>query len=69
MNLHLTPEALTSIQWLCATVVLTVAMRTAYQLAALLARRRRDGLWDAVAREAMASDRPVKFTPEEIHRQ
>lgn len=69
MNITCNPEALTSIQWVCATVSVVVVCRTAYHLLRLVATRRRDRLFDHMAKEAMASGRPVTITNEEIKRQ
>lgn len=40
MNIHVTPEALLSIQWVCGAAVSIIGMRTAYQYAALRSKRR-----------------------------
>lgn len=69
MTIHFTPEALHAMYAVCGTVCVLAVCHLGNRLVGLRAARRRDALFEAMAREAMASGRPVTFTHDSIKRQ
>lgn len=68
MNINLNPEALHAVNMVTITACFLSLFNLIGKLVQLRSNRRRDALFEAMAREAMASGRPITFTNDTIKR-
>jgi len=68
MNIHLNPEALHAFNVVCLTACFLTLFNFLGRLVQLRSRRRRDALFEELARQSFASGRPVTFNNDEIKR-